>query len=684
MRRGRLTALLVCLMFLICPSSVFSVEAQGGLVGLEKEERRERLLQLRSEIAYHDDLYFRKAAPVISDAAYDALKRELISLEALVGEGTQRTQVGNDLGSDSASVGHLMPMLSLEKAYSKSELIDFYERVSAVSGELDIAFLVEPKVDGMAVSALYERGVFVRALSRGDGKFGEAISENVLRISGFPKRLSGTNLPKRVELRGEVFVSYENFRKVNRERRARGAEAFSHPRSLAAGAVKLSDPEEVKARRLSVVFFGIGAVEMASPRSQEIVDFYELARDWGVPVLEETIEVKGKAALLKAVVEKQEERLGYGYPTDGTVVKVSSFDLQRRLGESRDAPHWALAYKSLGELVETRLLEITFQVGRLGVLTPVAELEEASLSGSQVRRASLHNLKAIESLDLRLGDSVFLKKAGEIIPQVVGVNFSKRDPGSQPFAIPEFCPSCRSRLSMSDVGRSLCCLNRRCPERVKRRLEHFVSRGAVSMGGWGPATLGGLVDRGYVRDVADLYEVDRAMLLELPHVGAATATRLLESREASKDAALWRFVFGLGIPGLGEVGSKDVAKSMGSLAELSRREAAEVYFRAEENQDELDRLVAVGVASEVSWEEPKARGPLVGKTFVLSGRLESFTRGEARVAIEKAGGNYRTTLSSSCDYLVVGDAPGAKVLEAATRGIETISEAEFLSLLGTK
>ncbi|MDQ8180470.1 NAD-dependent DNA ligase LigA [Pelagicoccus sp. SDUM812005] len=648
-----------------------------------------RWRELKEAIAYHDELYYRRAAPEISDAEYDALKREFLQLEAIFG-GKEEASVGDDRGEGFAKARHLAPMLSLEKAYSESELRRFYDRVLEVSGADALRFSVEPKVDGMAVSVTYENGQFVRAVTRGDGWEGDDISENVLGIVGFPRTLAGGAEPRRIELRGEIFVSFEDFRKVNQDRLAANEAALSHPRSLAAGSAKLNDSEEVKGRRLSIVFFGVGGVEPANLGPASQAEFYEFADRWGLPVLPERREAFAWKGLLTAVEAMQRERFSYPYPTDGTVVKLDSFALQARLGESREAPHWALAYKSSGQLAETRLLAVNYQVGRTGVLTPVAELEAVTVSGSRIARASLHNFQEVERLDLRIGDSVFVEKAGEIIPQVVAVNFAKRDPASSPLAPPVRCPSCGGVLSQADGGAKIYCAASGCPERLKRRLEHYVSREALDFEGWGAATIGALVDAGRVKRIGDLYRVDREQLEEMAHVASATAERLLESREASRGRDMWRVIYGLGIPGVGEVRARRIAEVLGSLEDLGRPESLGLgpvertallgYLEQESNRREWEDLLSLDVCIQRGGTIEVAKVALFGKVFVFTGKLDSLTRAEASERVVKAGGEVRQTVSGKCDYLVVGSSPGRKLQEASRLGVAIIDEVEFLGL----
>ncbi|MDQ8199993.1 NAD-dependent DNA ligase LigA [Pelagicoccus enzymogenes] len=658
---------------------------------MAEAELRDRWMQLKAEIAYHDELYYQKAAPEISDAAYDALKQEFLRLDALFGAEEGHRRVGDDRGNGQGTAVHLSPMLSLDKAYSKSELERFHHQVATLAGREDISYSIEPKVDGMAVSVLFEDGKFVRAVTRGDGESGVIVSENVKRIDGFRTQLLGDSHPRRMELRGEVFVRFEDFVRINERRLARGEEAFAHPRSVAAGSVKLSDPAVFADRGLSIVFFAMGACEPNEDAPARQADFFEQARAWGLPALEERMEVRGKLELLQSAEAMQDERLNYAYPTDGTVVKVDSLALQSRLGKSRDAPHWALAYKSNGTQVESRLLSVTFQVGRSGALTPVAELEEVLISGSRVSRASLHSLPEIRRLDLRVGDSVFLKKAGEIIPQIVAVNYAKRNPSSLPIEAPLRCPSCATRLEYEEGQAKAFCRASACPERNKRRLEHYVSSAAMDFEGWGPVTISCLVDRGYVRDIADLYGVSRSMLGEFEHLGEESAAALIEAREASKRRELWRFVFGIGIPGIGEVRAQSLAARISEASDLlesdgidwmpHERKALEAYFGESGRRRELEALVAVGACIRENVTGERGELPLVGKVFVFTGRLDSCTRAEATRLVESVGGRVRKSVTELSDYLVVGSSPGQKLQDAESRGVSILSEGEFLALV---
>lgn len=657
-----------------------------------------RVSELREEIAYHDDLYYRKAAPEISDAEYDALKRELHRLEALYPNDVVADKVGDDRGGDREEHRHGIPMLSLDKAYSLEGLGDFYDEIPKHSASGEVPCLVEPKVDGVAISALYEEGEFVRALTRGNGELGEDVSDNALMIPTLPRRLRGDRVPARIELRGEVFVSFADFGRVNESRIELGEAPFAHPRSVAAGALKLLDLEEVSNRQLSVVFFGYGIYEptLGEPTLQS--EFYEQASEWGIPVLGEIRLVDGREKLLAAVKAMGREEVTYPFPTDGLVVKVNQLTLQKELGMSSTAPRWALAYKFVSKRVETRVLGITLQVGRTGLVTPVAELDAVELLGSKISRASLHNARVVERLNLGIGDIIYLEKAGEIIPNIVGVNHEKRTDDVVPFVFPKACPSCLGEFL--EEGALLYCRNRACPAQLQKRLEHFASSRAVRIDGLGEVAIRKLISAGVVSDVPDLYslEIDDFELAGLG--GGVSARKLLEAIDRSRGADLWRVLFGLGIPEVGASRAKALAVAFGSLEDLlsvrssdfetggratglnfgpAVESAVLTFFGDSGNRDIVQELLEHGVRARNESVESKLS--VKGKTFVLTGKLSRMTRVEASALIEAAGGFVRSSLSGKTDYLLVGESPGSKLEKSKELGVTVIDEVEFRQLL---
>jgi DNA ligase (NAD+) len=544
----------------------------------DNESARARIAALRAEIAHHDELYFRRATPEISDTAYDALKRELTVLEREhpdeAATVTPLPALGDDHTAGFARVPHRAPMLGLAKSYTEAELRAWFAGIAAHTGCAKAAIVVEPKVDGLAFSATYERGQLMRVLTRGDGATGDDVTAVARRIRSLPAQLApsapdgrANPIPDFIELRGEVYVSWAAFARLNREREAAGEEPAAHPRNLAAGILKQLAPEDTELRALDVIFYNWGTCEPAALAPDSQRSFHELARRWRLPVIDHVRVANDSDALWLAVQALGRERRSYAYPTDGAVAKVDAVALRTTLGESDAAPRWAMAYKFAAERATTRLRAITIQVGRTGRLTPVAELEPVALAGSTIGRASLHNPAAIARLDARLGDAVVLEKSGEIIPQIVEVDRTQRVPGSTPYVFPANCPECGTQAVFSDGRTEARCPNEFCAAKVRARIEHFVT--SVEIKGLGPATVATLVARGLVRDPSDLYRLRREQLVALPKIGDKTATSLLAAIEHSRGAELWRVIAGLGIPRVGPVAAKELAAKYGSIRQLA-------------------------------------------------------------------------------------------------------------------
>lgn len=540
------------------------------------ETARARIAALRAEIARHDELYFRRAAPEISDAAYDRLKRELRELERAFPEPAAgppaAAALGDDRTGDFPSVRHRERMLGLDKAYDETELRAFHARVARQLSGAAAEFVVEPKYDGLAISVTYERGRFVRAVTRGNGREGDDITENVRTIAALPRTLpaaGGGAVPDLIEVRGELFVPWAEFRRINDEQEADGLPAFAHPRNLAAGTAKLHAPEEVASRRLAVVFYGWGACEPAAARPESQRRFLGQLRAWGLPTLEPIGTARTADELCVLVREFGRRRAKLPFPTDGTVVKLDALAPRVALGDSDTAPHWAIAYKFAPETAATRLRAITVQIGRTGVLTPVAELAPVRLGGSTVARATLHNPAQIARLDLRIGDTVFVEKSGEIIPAITGVDFAQRPSAATPFVFPAECPACRTAVVQGASESTVLCPNAACPGQLRRRLQHFASKSCVGIDGLGPAAIDTLVERGLLRDLPDLYRLRRADLLPLPRFGPSSADVLLAAIERSKRAELWRVIHGLGLPEIGAAKARALARQFPDLLRLA-------------------------------------------------------------------------------------------------------------------
>ncbi len=655
-------------------SSVTSTDARNSV---------ERLRWLRAEISRHDELYFKKAAPEISDAEYDRLKREMLALEKAFPDEPRAptgatTSFGDDRNGRFSNYRHREPMLGLEKAYSRAELRAFHSRLEGALGRTDLIFVVEPKFDGIAISVTYEGGRLVRAVTRGNGQEGDDVTANVSTIAELPRELRALSLegvrnpiPDTVELRGEVYLDYAEFDRINRERIEAGDEPFGHPRNLAAGTLKQKDPDDVAKRGLRVVFFGIGAWQGATkdrPDSQQAL--HALVRAWGLPGIG-AFEMAANADDAWAAVERLgARRTALGFPTDGAVVKLDAFAGQRRLGTSEDAPRWAIAYKFQPERVTTRLRSITLQVGRTGVITPVAELDPVRIGGASISRATLHNAAEIARRDLRIGDFVFVEKAGEIIPAITGVDLSRRTPDAAPFAFPVGCPSCGTTLLRAEDEAATRCPNGRCVAQVRRRIEHFAAPAGVGINGLGPVQIEALVNANKVSSVTDLYRLRRE---------DAVSERILTEIERSKRADLGRFIFGLGIPGIGRKTAEALATRHGSLAILAKARDAEL---TDATRGLMAELVALGVNPQAGVKMTRSGpGPLAGKTVVLTGSLKGWSRAEAAKRITAVGGRTTTSVSRRTDWVVAGEGAGAKLDEARVLGVPVIDEAELLRLL---
>jgi len=666
-------------------------------------EASKRIAELRAEIARHDERYYRQAAPEITDFEYDILKSDLASLEARFPDqasGESPTaRVGDDRLEGFAACRHRLPMQSLDNTYSEADLRAFHQRLVKTFGREDIRYVVEPKIDGIAVSLTYEKGSFVRAVTRGNGVEGDDITANARTILTLPARLAGTAgtpIPDSVEIRGEIYMTLAEFQRINREREEAGEALFANPRNLTAGTIKQLDPREVARRRLEIVLYGIGFCEPAAAQSQE--GLHGLVRAWGLPTLERFWVAEGIEKAWAAVKELDQLRHQFAYGTDGAVVKLDSLAQQQEVGSTSKAPRWAIAYKFAPERAETRLNQITIQVGRTGVLTPVAELEPVALAGTTVSRATLHNRDEIARKDVRVGDWVFVEKAGEIIPAVVGVNVARRPAEAVPFAFPEQCPVCGGAVVRIEEEVALRCTNPDCPAQVRRRVQHFASKACVDIEGLGEAMVDALVEKGWIRSLPDVYRLRREDLLTLGKSVEKSTDNLLAAIEASKRAELWRFIHGLGIMHVGAAAAKDLALKFGgleALAEARREDLLSIegigetmadaiigHFNDPRNRAGVTQLVALGVAPAAPERPSASAATLAGLTFVLTGALPTLTREEAAARIEKAGGRVSGSVSRKTSYVLAGAEAGSKLAKAQSLGVPVIDEAGFLAMLG--
>lgn len=688
-------------------ATVFGLGAASGENSPDAAQAERRIGVLRSEIAHHDELYFKQAAPEISDFAYDQLKRELAGLEGLYPELTTATdgQIGDDRTGAFPTRTHLQPMLSLNKSYAEAELRAFLARTSRQLDGGEPTWVVEPKFDGLAISVTYEDGRLVRAVTRGNGRVGDDVTANVRTIRGLPRALrrqspdgSVNAVPARVELRGEIYLTYAEFNRINAEREEAGLESFSHPRNLAAGTLKQA-AADVAQRGLSIVFYGWGAWEPAStqPVTQEAL--HQQVRAWGLPGVSEFRLGRGADEVWAAVQTFQRERLQWPFPTDGAVVKLNEVVGQHTLGAGPAAPNWAMAYKFAPESATTQVRGIVIQVGRTGVLTPVAELVPVKLGGATISRASLHNREVLRRLDVRIGDSVQVVRAGEVIPAIQTVVKAQRPAETSPYVFPERCPSCNAPVLTVADSPVVRCGNPACPAQRSRQLEYFASAAGVGIDGLGPALIEKLQQRGLVHGVDDLYRLDEASLARV--AGRTTAVRLIAAINASRNVELERFIGALGIPEVGPAAARALAARYRSLEALSRVQPGDLlaadgtpvvpgvgrgparailaYFDQPARQKLVVSLIAAGV-------QPKppagnVAGKLGGKVFVLTGTLPGLTRAQATQLIGQAGGAVHAGVSRATDYVVAGPGAGAKLETARKLGVPVIDEDELQAMI---
>lgn len=658
---------------------------------------QKEIARLRAEIAQHDALYYKQAQPEIDDQAYDRLKSQLAALEAANPEfnfGDSPTQqVGDDRLEAFESYTHRKPMLSLDNTYSRDELIEFGQRLEKRFPGQSLAYLVEPKIDGVAVSLTYEGGQFVRAVTRGNGAEGDDITQNVQHIPGIPKQLD--KAPDILEVRGEIYMRHDEFERINQVREQDDQPLYANPRNLAAGTIKLLDAREARSRQLDIVLYGIGACEPANYFSHQSA-IQEQLKAWDFAVLEKYWLTDSIEQAWTCIAELDTLRQQFAYPTDGAVVKLNDFDLQEQAGFTSKAPRWAIAFKFEAERAETLLKEISLQIGRTGAVTPVAILEPVQLAGTTVSRATLHNEDEIRRKDIRPGDTVLVQKAGEIIPQVLGVNQDKRPAESQPFDFGAHLKSLGIDAERDPSGAAWRIVSKDDPIRQQRALQHFASRACMDIENLGTAVVEQLVSRGLAKDPAELYTLTESQLLELDKFAEKSAQNLVLALNDSKTRALWQLLHGLSIPHVGKQSAKDLEASFDSLYALAAASEEELeaidgvgsimaqsihaWFADETHRQLIERLRAQGL-NFTSARSGDSDGPLSGKTIVLTGTLPSMTRGEATALIEAAGGRTSSSVSKKTDYLLAGEASGSKYTKAEKLGVQILDEASFRSLV---
>ena len=652
---------------------------------------RNRLRVLLAEIERHNRLYYQQNTPEISDFEYDCLQAELQAIYKNFPELAQSTGPGSDLTNGPfAKVAHLSPMLSLANTYSLEELQAFDKNLTAKIGPSH-TFILEPKVDGMAINLWYESGVLVRALTRGDGKKGEDVTANIKTIGSIPQQLPG-DVPERLEVRGEVYITLEDFTAINKEQEQLGQEPFANARNLASGSVKLLDVDEVRRRRLSFVAHGIGYFK-GSLDTQEQCRLW--LKDKGFPVfpsIDKANSIQEAWAFIQNFLGKAKS-LPYG--TDGVVLKLNDRTFQQELGATAKFPRWAIAYKFEPEAAETRLRTVTFQLGRTGIVTPVAELEPVLLAGSRVSRATLHNFDEIKRKDIRIGDWVVLQKAGEVIPIITAVNKAKRPVDAQPIVPPTCCPSCKGPLSHVEDQVALRCTSLDCPEQIRLKLVHFASKEAMDIRGMGPKVMNVLFQKGWLRHMDDLFKLreHRAAWIQLEGFGPVIVDQLLAAIERAKHRPLWRFINALGIPEIGVESAKNLAqhfKSCAAIFEASLEElqavplvglcasqSIQLFYANTANRAILQALMDQGLDLTID----AAAGPWLGKIFVLTGTLAQYSRDQAKQKIEALGGKVSSTVSAKTFAVIVGKNPGDKLTQSQKLNIPIWDENMFLEQL---
>lgn len=664
---------------------------------------RRRCAELRNAIDRHNYRYYVLDDPEIPDAEYDRLMRELESLEAkypeLIAPDSPTQRVGAAPVGAFGIVRHSQPMLSLGNAFDDAEVAAFDRRARMRLGlDDDIEYSVEPKLDGAAISLTYEHGKLVRAATRGDGETGEDVTHNVRTIPSAPLALRGNDVPAKLEGRGEVYISKAGFETYNKRARERGDKPFINPRNAAAGSLRQLDPRLTAARPLEICFFGIGELEGGLRPERQSATLAKL-KEWGLRVSPYIKAARGIAECLEYYREMALVRHELPYEIDGLVYKVDRIELQQRLGQVSRAPRWAIAHKFPAQEELTVVRGVEFQVGRTGALTPVARLEPAFVGGVTVSNATLHNIDELRRKDVRIGDTVVIRRAGDVIPEIVGVLPERRPRSARPIKLPRRCPICGAEVVRPEgeaVAR--CSGGLSCPAQRKESLRHFASRRAMDIEGLGSKLIDQLVAAGPVKTPGDIYRLRREDLTALERMGEKSSEKLLAAIQKSKETTLPRFLYALGISEVGESTALALALDFGELRELmgadeDRLQAVpdigpivarhvRTFFQQPDNQQVIKSLVDAGVHWPVLDAERPA-SPLAGKTFVLTGTLESMTRQDAKDRIRQAGGRVTASISSKTDYLVCGKDPGAKQEKAERLGVEVLNEADFQRMLAT-
>ena len=660
----------------------------------------ERINKLRLEIRNHDRRYYVEATPEISDLAYDRLLEELKGLEAdhpeLIVPDSPTRRIGDHPREELEHVEHRIPMLSIDNSYSPEELIKFSERTLKLLGGESLEWVVELKIDGVAVSILYEDGRLVRAVTRGNGVIGDDITHNIMTIANVPLRLSTRRVPSALEVRGEVYMTNSSLVALNERRREAGEEPFANTRNVTAGSVRLLDQRVCAERNLRVFCHGLGFEE--GVRAQNHMELLGELREYGLsatPLVEKFKNMESAVVHCDQLIQKLHD---LDFEVDGLVIKVNRFDQRHRLGTTAKSPRWLIAYKFEKYEARTRLKAISVQVGKTGTVTPVADLEPVELAGTTVSRASLHNADEIDRKDIRVGDVVVVEKAGKIIPHIVRVERHERQGTLSKFVFPETCPECDSKLERDEGGVYIRCLNHRCPEQVKQRLRYFAGRNAMDIEGLGDKLVEQLVGRALVSDYGDLYRLSVEQISGLERMGKKSAQNLLDQIEASKGGGLTRLLNALSIRHVGTTVARVLAENFGSMEALQSAsveqlseideigpiiaESTHEFLQSDRGRATIAELESLGVQLRATGK-PASQGnaSLDGLTLVVTGTLNNHSRDEIKELIEMHGGRAASSISKNTDFVIAGDKAGSKLEKAQQLGVPVISEAEFEVML---
>ncbi|MCM3745605.1 NAD-dependent DNA ligase LigA [Sporosarcina luteola] len=668
---------------------------------MDRNAVERRVQELNDLLKEYGHAYYVLDKPAVPDSVYDSLMQELLAIEAenpdLIFPDSPSQRVGGEVLEGFSKVVHEYPMLSLSNVFNEEDIRDFDRRVQAEAG--NATYICELKIDGLAVSLKYENGMFVQGSTRGDGTVGEEITANLKTIRTIPLKLSE---PVTIEVRGEAYMPKKSFMRLNEARDENGEEPFANPRNAAAGSLRQLDPKIAASRNLAVFIYGVGGDGTAYGQDSHS-DSLDFLASIGFETNNKSKRCKTIEEVLEYIESWQERRQDLDYEIDGIVIKVDSYEDQEQLGFTAKSPRWATAYKFPAEEVHTKLLDIELSVGRTGVVTPTAILEPVQVAGTTVARASLHNEDLIREKDIRIGDAVVIRKAGDIIPEVVTVLIDQRKGNEEPYHMPENCPVCNSELVRIEGEVALRCVNPQCPAQMKEALIHFVSRNAMNIEGIGERVVDQLYTSSLVHDVSDLYGLTKEQLLSLERMGEKSATNLLNAIEASKTNSLEKLLFGLGIRHVGVRAAHILSEEFGTLDEIAKADADRLtsiheigdkvadavitFFANEDVLEVIGKLKTYGVNMDYKGrvrQELPTEGPFAGKTVVLTGKLLILTRNEAKERIEALGGKVSGSVSKKTDLVIAGEEAGSKLVKAEELGITVWNETELVDALGEK